>query len=158
MSVDFISTRKIEAVLGVTFDATDHTLSFDEQFTLVSVLRDNEVLVCGGLGFSLIFEGLNLPSGLVFIARVDFFPPIPVTISADGTRGTTPFLKTGDTPLMQLSKTYTVSSLTKEDRMKITISKEGSDTAILSIPSTTKQKADEGLIAVERGNLKSEEV
>ncbi|KAK2956347.1 hypothetical protein BLNAU_8714 [Blattamonas nauphoetae] len=137
-SVDIISNEKIEATFSVDFVETDSTLSFGEEYTLKSVPGDDEVIVREGVvvvvpsppfissitpsphpssptQFSLIFEGQNLPSGLVFLAHVESNPPIPVTISADGTRGTTPYLTAGGASLIEISKMYTVSSLTKED-------------------------------------------
>ncbi|KAK2941169.1 hypothetical protein BLNAU_23934 [Blattamonas nauphoetae] len=48
-SVDFISPRKIEAVFSVAFDETDDTLSFGEEYTLLSISGEDEVLVREGL-------------------------------------------------------------------------------------------------------------
>ncbi|KAK2946614.1 hypothetical protein BLNAU_18450 [Blattamonas nauphoetae] len=137
-SVDFISSEMVEATFAVGFVETDDTISFGEEYTLLSVAGQEDVAVREGVvvvvpsppfvssitasphpssptQFSLIFEGHDLPSNFVLIAHIDSFPAIPVTVSADGTSGTTTFLNGGDTTLMGMSKTYTVSSLTMEN-------------------------------------------
>ncbi|KAK2959036.1 hypothetical protein BLNAU_6052 [Blattamonas nauphoetae] len=135
-SATMISSTSISATFAASFTEDDNSCKFGETYTLDSIATSKTITVPSDTDitipspptitsitadpssspneFVLKVEGTNLPANEVFLAQIDSFAPIRVTMSGDGTSGESDAIRAGQSHTIQFDTSYTVKTLRKE--------------------------------------------
>ncbi|KAK2958977.1 hypothetical protein BLNAU_5993 [Blattamonas nauphoetae] len=135
-SATMTSSTSISATFAASFTEDDNSCAFGEKYTLDSIAASKTIPVPSDTDitipspptitsittgpssspneFVLKMEGTNLPANEVFLAQIDSFAPIRVTMSGDGTNGVSDAIRAGQSHTFQFDASYTVKTLRKE--------------------------------------------